>query len=145
MATAKKSTSKAKVSAKSEAKTAPKTVKNNAKAMEMGLEKMTDFAGKFSGYTDGGVKAMTEQAAASTEVIRTLGARNMDFITKTLETSVETTQALTAAKDPREAMEIQSGYAKSFLTAYTSEMTAQAEMFMGAFRNAAKPMMGGFK
>lgn len=148
MATAKKSKPKATASAKAEAKapkTATKSAKNNAKALEMGLEQMTDFAGKFSGFSDDGLKAVAEKAAASTEVFRTLGARNMDFFSKTLESSVETTQALTAAKDPRQLVEIQSGYAKSFFTAYQSEMTAQAEMFVGAWREAAKPMMNGFK
>ncbi len=148
MAAAKKSKPKASASAKAEAmapKTATKSVKDNAKALEMGLEQMTDFAGKFSEYADDGLKAVAEQAAASTEVFRTLGACNMDFFSKTLESSVETTQALTAAKDPRELVEIQSGYAKSFFSAYQSEMTAQAEMFVGAWREAAKPMLSGFK
>lgn len=152
MAAAKKTKAKPKTAASAKAKaeavaakTATKTVKTNAKAIDMGLEQMTEFADKFSGYADESFKAVADQAAASTEVFRTIGARNMDFFSKTLENSVETSQALTAAKDPRELMEIQSGYAKSFFTAFSDEMTAQAEMFVGAWRDATKPMMTAFK
>ncbi|MFN3609579.1 MAG: phasin [Hyphomonas sp.] len=111
------------------------------KSLETGMETMTDMASKFSGYTEDGVKALKDSAALSTETIREIGTRNMSFMTQAMEQGVEMTQALASARDPREIMQIQSGYAKSMFSAYTAEMTAQAELCMGAWREAAKPFM----
>ncbi len=113
--------------AKAEVRAAADTA---TKMLDSGMDQLTGFAGLFG-----------EQATASTEVMRTLGSRNMSFFTKALEQGVETTQAMTAAKDVREVMEIQAGFAKSMFSSYTSEINAQAEIFMSALRNAAKPIM----
>ena len=138
MATAKKAAPKTKATtAKAEARVADSA----SKMIDEGVEQMTDYAGKFGGFAEDGFKAFAKQAASSTEVFRTLGARNMDFFARTLEQGVEATQSLTSAKDPREAMEIQTGYAKNFFSAYTSEMTKQADICMSAWRNAAKLFM----
>ncbi len=137
MATTKKTAPKSSPKAKAEARMADSATKK----IEEGMEQMTGIADKFGGFAEGGMKALAEQAASSTEVMRTLGARNMDFFTRTLEQGVEVTQSLTSAKDPREAMEIQSGFAKNLLSAYTSEVSAQAELCMSAWRDATKPFM----
>ena len=73
--------------------------------------------------------------------MREIGSRNMNFMTQAIEQGVELPQALASARDPRELLEIQSGYAKSMFSAYTAEVTAQAELCMGAWREAAKPFM----
>ncbi len=135
MATAKKAASKPK--AKSEAHAADTA----SKVLDEGMEQMSGFAGMLGEYAEDGMKAFAKQAADSTEVFRALGARNMDFFARTLEQGVEATQSLTSAKDPREVMEIQTGFAKSLFSAYTSEMSAQADICMSAWRNAAKPFM----
>ena len=127
-------------------KTAPKAAKAEAHATEAatkmlddGMETVSDMASKFGIYAEDGMKKMAEQASASTEVMRTIGSRNVDFFTRTLEQSVEATQAMTSAKDPRKVVEIQTGFAKSMFSAYSSEMSAQAELCMLAWRDAAKP------
>lgn len=111
------------------------------KQIETGMEQVTGFASKFSDYAEGSVKAMKDSASASTEVIREIGSRNMNFMTQAMEQSVELTQALAGVRDPRELFEIQSGFAKSMFSAYTSEMKAQTELCLGAWREAAKPFM----
>lgn len=135
MAAAKKAPPKTK--AKAEARAAH----TSSKLLDEGLEQMSGLKGMFGEYAEDGMKAIAKQAADSTEIIRKLGARNMDFFTRTLEQGVEATQSLTSAKDPREVMEIQTGFAKSLFSAYTSEMSAQADICMSAWRNAAKPFM----
>ena len=112
MATTKKTTPKSSPKAKAEARVADSATK----MIDEGMEQMTGLAGKFGGYAEGGMKALAEQAASSSEMMRTIGARNMDFFARTLEQGVEATQSLTGAKDPREAMEIQSGFAKNLLS-----------------------------
>lgn len=135
MATAKKAAPKPK--AKPEARAADTA----SKMLDEGMEQMSGLAGMFGEYAEDGMKAFAKQAADSTEVFRTIGARNMDFFARALEQGVEATQSLTSAKDPREVMEVQSGFAKSFFSAYTSEMSAQADICMSAWRKAAKPFM----
>ncbi|MFN4185656.1 MAG: phasin [Hyphomonas sp.] len=130
-------TTKSAPRAKAEARPTEAATKN----IEAGMEQMADIASKFSGYTEDGVKALKDSAALSTETIREIGSRNMNFMTQAMEQGVELTQALASARDPRELLQIQSGYAKSMFSAYTAEMTAQAELCMGAWREAAKPFM----
>lgn len=114
------------------------------KPLEAGVEQMAGFAGKFTDYAEGSVKAITESAAASTEVMRELSNRSMTFMTQAMEQSVELTQTLASVRDPREMFELQSAFAKSLFAAYTTEMTAQTELCVSAWRNAAKPYMASF-
>jgi len=137
MATSPKTAPKAKpaTSAKAEAH----ATEAATKTLDGSMDTISDIATKFSTFAEDGVKSMTERATASTEVMRTIGSRNVDFLTRTIEQGVEATQAMTTEKDPRKLMEIQSGFAKSLFSAYTSEMNAQAELCMLAWRDAAKP------
>lgn len=124
--------------AKAEASAATGTT---TKMLDQSMEQFSGFAGMFGDYAESGLKALSERTAASTDIARKLGSRNMDFFTKTLEQGVEATQAITSAKDVREVMEIQAGFAKTMFSAYTKEMNAQAEIYMSAWRDAAKPFM----
>jgi hypothetical protein len=105
---------------------------------EEGLEKAQGFARMYSDAAETGVKTVAKQAAASTEMLRTLGERNVAFMTRTFEQGVETAEALTAAKDPRTAFDIQSSFAKAWMAEYTKEVGVQTEMWMNAWREAAK-------
>lgn len=111
------------------------------KKIEAGMDTLAGFASKFSEYTEDGVKVLKDNAALSTETLREIGSRNMNFMTQAMEQGVEMTQALASARDPREMLQIQSGYAKSMFSACTAEFTAQTELYMGAWREAAKPFM----
>ena len=66
---------------------------------------------------EGGVKALTDSAVASTEVLREIGTRNMTFMTQAMEQSVELSQTLANVRDPREMFELQSAFAKSMFSA----------------------------
>lgn len=132
-------TTKSAPRAKAEARPTEAATKN----IETGMETVAGFASKFSEYTEGGVKALKDSAAVSTETMREIGSRNMNFMTQAMEQGVELTQALASARDPREMFQIQSGFAKSMFSAYTAELTAQTELCMGAWREAAKPFMTG--
>lgn len=132
-----KTTKTAAPRAKAEARPAEAATRN----IEAGMDQLTGIASKFTDYTEGSVKALKDSAAVSTETLREIGNRNMNFMTQAMEQGVELTQALASARDPRELFEIQSGFAKSMFSAYTSEMTAQTELCLGAWREAAKPFM----
>jgi len=115
-----------------------------SKQLEAGLDQLAGFAGKFTDFAEGGVKTLTDNAVASTEVLREIGNRNMNFVTQAIEQGTELTQALAGVRDPRQLFEMQSAFAKSMFSAYTTEMTAQAELCAAAWRNAAKPYMASF-
>ncbi len=127
--------------AKAEAYTAEAATKTVEKNVEVGMEQFAGMASRFSEFAEGGVKAMKDSAAMSTEMVREISSRNMNFMTSAMEQGVELSQALASARDPREIFEIQSVFAKSMLSAYTAEMTAQTELCMGAWREAARPFM----
>jgi phasin len=126
--------------AKAEAHAAEATTKT----FEAGMEQVSDMAGKFSQYAEGGVKALTDSAVASTEVMREIGNRNLNFMTQTMEQSVELSQSLAGVRDVREAFELQTAFAKSLFSAYTTELTAQTELCVAAWRDATKPYMSAF-
>ncbi|MEZ6011366.1 MAG: phasin family protein [Hyphomonas sp.] len=135
-------TTKAKTTAPKRAKAeASAAMGTTTKMLDEGMEQLSGFAGMFGEYAESSLKSLSERTAASTDVARKLGSRSMDFFTKSLEQGVEATQAITSAKDVREVMEIQAGFAKNMFSAYTKEMNAQAEICMSAWRDAAKPFM----
>jgi phasin len=114
--------------AKAEARPNTATTKQIEKQFDAGMEQVTDMASKFTGMAEGGVKALTDSAVASTEVLREIGNRNVSFVTQAMEQSVELTQTLANVRDPREMFELQSAFAKSMFSAYTTEMTKQTEL-----------------
>jgi phasin len=114
------------------------------KQIEAGMDQLNDFTSKFSGMAEGSVKALTDSAAASSEVLREIGNRNVNFMTQAMEQGVELGQTLANVRDPREMFELQSSFAKSMFSAYTTELTAQTELCVAAWRNAAKPYMASF-
>lgn len=126
------------------AKAEARTTAAATKQIEAGMDQMTGIASKFTDYAEGGVKALTDSAVASGEVLRELGNRNVNFMTQAMEQSVELTQTLANVRDPREMFELQSAFAKSMFSAYTTELSAQAELCVAAWRNAAKPYMASF-
>jgi phasin len=128
--------------ARAKAEARPSTA--TTKQIEAGMDQMAGFASKFSDMAGGSVKALTDSTVASTEVLREIGNRNMSFMTQALEQGVELTQTLANIRDPREMFELQSAFAKSMFSAYTTELSAQTELCVAAWRNAAKPYMASF-
>jgi phasin len=128
--------------ARAKAEARPSTA--TTKQIEAGMDQMAGFASKFSDMAGGSVKAITDSTVASTEVLREIGNRNMSFMTQAMEQGVELTQTLANVRDPREMFELQSAFAKSMFSAYTTELSAQTELCVAAWRNAAKPYMASF-
>lgn len=134
----------AKTTATTRAKAEARATEATTKQIEASMDQLTGFASKFTDYAEGGVKALTDSAVTSTEVLREIGNRNMNFVTQAMEQSVELTQALAGVRDPREAFELQSSFAKTMFSAYTTELTKQTELCVNAWREAAKPYMASF-
>ncbi len=128
--------------ARAKAEARPNTA--TTKQIEAGMDQMAGFASKFSDMAGGSVKALTDSTVASTEVLREIGNRNMNFMTQAMEQGVELTQTLANVRDPREMFELQSAFAKSMFSAYTTELSAQTELCVAAWRNASKPFMSSF-
>ncbi len=128
--------------ARAKAEARPNTA--TTKQIEAGIDQMAGFASKFSDMAGGSVKALTDSTVASTEVLREIGNRNMNFMTQAMEQGVELTQTLANVRDPREMFELQSAFAKSMFSAYTTELSAQTELCVAAWRNASKPFMASF-
>ena len=85
-------TTKSAPRAKAEARPAEAATKK----IEAGMDTMAGFASKFSEYTEDGVKALTDSAALSTETMREIGSRNMNFMTQAMEQGVEITPEVAA-------------------------------------------------
>jgi len=117
---------------------------STTRPLEAGIEQIAGVAGKFGDMAGGSVKALTDSTVATTEVLREIGNRNVNFMTQAMEQGVELTQTLANVRDPREIIELQSAFARSMLSACSTELSAQTELCVSAWRNAAKPFVSAF-
>jgi hypothetical protein len=106
-------------------------------------EQLSGFAGKFGEYAETGLKSLQRtHTAASTDVWRASSAAGTWTSSPSRWSRASKPRRRSpSAKDVREVMEIQAGFAKNMFSAYTKEMNAQAELCMSAWRSAAKPFM----
>ncbi len=134
-------TKSVRIATSTRAKAEARPADSATRPVEVSMDQLAGFASQFSEYTETGMKAMADSAAASSEMFREIGTRNMNFMTQTFEQGVELSQTLTTVRDPRELMELQAQFARSILAAYASEVSAQTELYAGAWREAAKPFL----
>ncbi len=123
------------------AKAEARPAETASKQIEASMDQMAGFASKFSEYAESSMRAMADSAVASGEMMRELGTRNVNFMTNALEQSTEFAQSLANVRDPRELFDMQANFARTMMSAYASEVSAQTEICLGAWRDAAKPFM----
>jgi phasin family protein len=123
----------AKKNSKSKA-SAAKTKKNTAEKTVN-----VDFEHVAAAATDN-AKAIGSVIAESARMAGKIGVRNVQMMTRTAERGYETTQAMTSAGDLRTAFELQTNFAKSVVSAYTSEMKEQAKLYKSFWQDTVKPL-----
>jgi len=88
---------------------------------------------------------MNEAMTSSISLMREIGERNYGFMSRSFEHGMETREAMKGLKDVREVVELQSIFAKTMFSAYTQEVTAQAALVTGVFRDTVKPLQKHMK
>ena len=86
------------------------------------------------------LEAMADSAAAAAEGAQELSAQAATYTKQALENHVAVAKKLAAAKSMQEALDIQTGYAKTAMEGYLAEMTRWSDAFTASFQRSVKPI-----
>ena len=83
---------------------------------------------------------MVASVTAATKGAETLGSLALAFSKKTFDDQVSAARTLAGAKSVQEVVELQTGYAKSFLETYISEFGKFTETVSASVKDSVKPL-----
>jgi len=86
------------------------------------------------------LEALADAAGVTAECAQTLGAQAAAYGKKAVEDHLAVAKKLATAKSVQEAFDIQTGYAKSAMDAYVTELTRFSDSFTASMQRAAKPL-----
>ncbi len=86
------------------------------------------------------LEAIADSAAAAAEGAQALSAQAATYTKQALENHVAVAKKLAAAKSVQEALDIQSGYAKTAMEGYLAEVTRWSDAFTASFQRSVKPI-----
>ena len=86
------------------------------------------------------LEALADSVGAAAEAAQSLSAQAAAFTKKALEDHVAVSKKLAAAKSVQEALDIQTGYAKSAMEAYVTEMTKWSDSLTSSVQRSLKPI-----
>lgn len=86
------------------------------------------------------LEALADSASVAAEAAQTLGAQAAAYGKRAMEDHLAIAKKLATAKSVQEAFDIQTGYAKSAMDAYVTELTRFSDSFATSMQRAAKPL-----
>ncbi len=86
------------------------------------------------------LEALADSVGAAAECAQTLSAQAAAYSKKALEDHVSVAKRLAGAKSVQEALDIQTGYAKSALEGYLSELTRWSDSLTASMQRSIKPL-----
>lgn len=117
-------------------------MKNGTEAFKVGFEKVLQGYDQLVGYSKDNIEAYTKAASVASKGAETLHNELYSYSKQSVEESIATAKALLGTKSVHEALELQTGYAKSAYEAYVSEMSKLSEIFLSTTREAFAPLQG---
>jgi phasin family protein len=110
--------------------------------LKSGFEKTTKVFEDTSEFAKGNLEAYVESATIAGDGFRTINTEISLYSKKAIEESVAATKALFGAKSIHEAIELQTGFAKTFFDAYVGQVKILNELFVGTAKDAFAPIQG---
>src|SRR5258708_1578251 len=104
------------------AKTAYEYFTVGNQAFKESLERSIAAMSEMNAYSKKNLEALIASATATAKGVETVGARAMAFSKKSIEGQIAAAKALAAAKSIQEAVELQTGFAKSAFETYVAEV-----------------------
>ncbi len=86
------------------------------------------------------MEAIADAATAAAEAAQTMGAQAAAYSKKAMEDHLAVAKKLAAAKSVQEAFDIQTGYAKSAMEGYLTELTRFSDYFTASMQRSMKPI-----
>ena len=128
----------------SAAETAKSTVEQftvaSSTAFKDGVEKTLAAINEANSQSKKNLEAVVASVTAATKGAETLGSLALAFSKKTFDDQVSAARTLAGAKSVQEVVELQTGYAKSFLETYISEFGKFSETGPAAVKDSVKPL-----
>jgi phasin family protein len=115
------------------------TLAGNKKFKES-VEKSLAAVAEMNAYSKKNLEAVIASVTAATKGAESLGARAMAYSKKSMEDQVAAAKSLAAAKSVQEAIELQTGFAKSAFEGYVAEVTKMSETVAASMKEAVAPI-----
>ena len=94
----------------------------------------------FQKAAEGGLEAANRSIGEMNKGLQAIAIEMTDFSKRRLEDVLQAWEQLLRARNFGEMIEVQAQYAQRAYNAYLSEMSKLGEMYLGASRNASKPI-----
>jgi phasin family protein len=128
----------------SAAETAKSTVEQftaaSGAAFKDGVEKTLAAFSEANTHSKKNLEAVVASVTAAAKGAETLGAQAMAFSKKTFDDQVAAARSLAGAKSVQEVVELQTGYARSFLENYMAEFGKLTETVSTSVKDSMKPL-----
>ena len=121
-------------------KTAYDYLTNGNHAFKDGIERAVAAMSEMNAHSRKNLEAMVASATAAAKGVETVGARAMAFSKKSMEGQIAAAKALSSAKSIQEAVELQTGFAKTAFETYVAEMNELSEITSASVKEALSPI-----
>ena len=136
---------KATTMSKSKNTTATSEIYAGAEMLKSGFEKTAKIFETAADFSKGNVEAFVESATVAGEGFRTINTEISLYSKKAIEESVAATKAIMGAKSIQEAIELQTGFAKTAFGAYVGQLKLLNGMFVGTMKDTMASVQGRFE
>lgn len=109
-------------------------------AFKDGIERAVAAMSEMNAHSRKNLEAMVASATAAAKGVETVGARAMAFSKKSMEGQIAAAKALSSAKSIQEAVELQTGFAKTAFETYVAEMNELSEITSASVKEALSPI-----
>ena len=109
-------------------------------AFKDGVEKTLAAFSEANTHSKKNVEAVVASVTAAAKGAETLGAQAMAYSKKTFDDQVAAARSLASAKSVQEVVELQTGYARSFLENYMAEFGKLTETVSTSVKDSMKPL-----
>ena len=113
---------------------------NGNAAFKDSFEKSMAAMAELNAHSKKNLEAMVASAAAAAKGAETVGARAMAFSKKSVEDQIAAAKALSGAKSIQEAIELQTGYAKTAFEALVGEANVISETMSASVKESLSPI-----
>ena len=111
-----------------------------AKAFRDGIEKTTASFTELNAQGKQNLDAVVASATAAQKGAEALSAQALSYGKTSWENGVAAAQTISQARSIQELIELQTGFAKSAMETYLSEVTKMTETFTGSVKDSFKPI-----
>lgn len=109
-------------------------------ALKDNIEKSMSAMSEMSAISKKNMEAMVASMTAAAKGAETVGARAMAFSKKSMEDQVAAAKALSSAKSIQEAVELQTGFAKTAFDTIVAEVNEISETMSASVKESMAPI-----